>query len=235
MTSPPRPGGRRASCGRLLRASAASVVAAALALPLGALPAAADDVRDREYWLESYGITEAWNITQGEGVKVAIIDSGIDSTHPDLAGAVTAGTDASGAGSPDGQRGIGEVPAHGTLVGTLLAGRGHQGLAPVLAPAATSSPAPGSTAEAVPGPGAITPETTAPGPVPDPSAPGGSTITITAGVRPAGTRTINTADSPDGLPSGTAQCVWQGFGRNSRGCTEGRTACRVGVDRRTDR
>ena len=88
-------------------------------------PAHADEWRDREYWLADYGITEAWKTTQGEGVKVAVIDTGIDSTHPDLAGAVSGGTDVSGAGDPGGARGIGVNPEHGTLVATLLAGRGH--------------------------------------------------------------------------------------------------------------
>lgn len=92
-----------------------------------AVPAAAhaDEWRDREYWLADYGITEAWKKTQGEGVKVAVIDTGIDSSHPDLSGAVTGGTDVSGAGDPAGARGLGVNPEHGTLVATLLAGRGH--------------------------------------------------------------------------------------------------------------
>ncbi len=118
MRSRPHPGPRS------VRAGASAVLAAAVALA-AAVPAAADEVRDKEYWLEDYGITEAWKSTQGEGVTVAVIDSGIDGTHPDLVGAVVGGTDASGAGDPGGQRGIGEVAGHGTLVGTLLAGRGH--------------------------------------------------------------------------------------------------------------
>ncbi|MBD8043164.1 S8 family serine peptidase [Arthrobacter sp. Sa2BUA2] len=88
-------------------------------------PAYADEWRDREYWLADYGITEAWKKTQGEGVKVAVIDTGIDTSHPDLAGAVSGGTDVSGAGDPRGARGLGVNPEHGTLVATLLAGRGH--------------------------------------------------------------------------------------------------------------
>ncbi|OUM40819.1 peptidase S8 [Arthrobacter agilis] len=109
---------------RLIVPTLAGIASLALALPF-AVPAVADDIRGSEYWLEDYGITEAWKTTQGEGVTVAVIDSGVDGTHPDLAGAVIAGTDVSGAGDPDGQRGLGEVPGHGTLVSTLLAGRGH--------------------------------------------------------------------------------------------------------------
>lgn len=109
---------------RAARAAGSVVLSFALLLP-GAVPASADDIRAREYWLEDYGIAEAWKSTRGEGVTVAVIDSGVDGTHPDLVGAVVGGTDASGAGDPGGQRGLGEVQGHGTLVSTLLAGRGH--------------------------------------------------------------------------------------------------------------
>ncbi|MHA7218438.1 S8 family serine peptidase [Arthrobacter sp. MDT1-48-3] len=126
----------------------AAVVAGLVALLPAAVPAAADEVRAKEYWLEDYGIAEAWRSTQGEGVTVAVIDSGIDGNHPDLAGAVVGGTDASGAGDPRGQRGIGEVPGHGTLVGTLLAGRGHTDGPEQAGPSAR--PSGGSTAKATP-------------------------------------------------------------------------------------
>ncbi|WP_445818886.1 S8 family serine peptidase [Arthrobacter sp. G119Y2] len=92
---------------------------------LPAAPASADEWRDKQYWLADSGFDAAWKVSQGEGVKVAVIDTGIDPTHPDLAGAVTGGTDVSGAGDPAGSRGVGANPSHGTLVATLLAGRGH--------------------------------------------------------------------------------------------------------------
>lgn len=102
----------------------ASLLALATLIP--AAPASADEWRDKQYWLAGSGIDEAWKVSQGEGVKVAVIDTGIDPTHPDLAGAVTGGTDVSGAGDPSGSRGLGANPSHGTLVATLLAGRGHE-------------------------------------------------------------------------------------------------------------
>jgi len=109
---------------------------AALAAPLAVLsvlasvlvtvePASADQIRDREYWLADYGITQAWQISRGAGVTVAVIDTGIDGTQEDLAGAVIGGTDVSGVGAPDGQKPIGSDPEHGTMVASLLAGRGH--------------------------------------------------------------------------------------------------------------
>ena len=113
---------RRAAAVKAFSLGSAIAVLASLVL---AGPAQADDTRGKEYWLDAYGIRAAWDESQGEGVKVAVIDSGVDATHPDLKGAVVGGTDVSGSGDPDGQRGIGQTPEHGTLVATLLAGRGH--------------------------------------------------------------------------------------------------------------
>lgn len=90
-----------------------------------ASPVKADAIRDREYWLSDYGFTEAWKISKGGGVKVAIIDTGIDDSHPDLIGALVDGTDVSGIGNSFGSKPVGEVSHHGTMVASLLAGRGH--------------------------------------------------------------------------------------------------------------
>ncbi|WP_258067104.1 S8 family serine peptidase [Arthrobacter sp. GMC3] len=92
---------------------------------VGVPAASADDIRNREYWLEQSGITKAWEVSQGEGVKVAVIDSGIDASHIDLKGAVVGGVDMSGSGDAKGTKGVGAEPEHGTLVATMLAGRGH--------------------------------------------------------------------------------------------------------------
>lgn len=87
--------------------------------------ASADTIRDREYWLNDYGITTAWQTTKGAGVTVAVIDTGVDGSHPDLTGVVVGGTDVSGAGSANGQTPVGDSSEHGTLVGSLIAGHGH--------------------------------------------------------------------------------------------------------------
>ncbi|MHB1235728.1 MAG: S8 family peptidase, partial [Microbacteriaceae bacterium] len=101
--------------------------------------AAADQIRDREYWLADYGISQAWQKTRGAGVTVAVIDTGIDGSQPDLAGAVVGGTDVSGLGAPNGQKPVGLDSGHGTMVASLLAGRGHGAGAGVIgvAPAAS--------------------------------------------------------------------------------------------------
>lgn len=98
-----------------------------------ASPASADPVRDREYWLSQYGFTEAWNTTKGAGVTVAVIDTGVDGSVPDLTGVVIGGTDVSGVGSPDGQTPVGtDDKGHGTMVASMLAGHGHGSGAGVL-------------------------------------------------------------------------------------------------------
>lgn len=112
------------------RSGAAIVVLAAVASVLVvAAPSSADAVRDRQYWLDDYGIRDAWAVTRGAGVTIAIIDTGVDGTVGDLAGAVVGGTDFSGLGAANGQAPVGGDgdSSHGTLVAALAAGRGTGG------------------------------------------------------------------------------------------------------------
>ncbi len=123
-------GHRKAS--RLL---ALALVGALLGVPGVALegtPAIADQVRERQYWLEDYRINEAWQITRGAGVRIAIIDTGIDASHQDLTGAIVGGADFSGLGSPDGLTPVGPERRHGTMVASLAAGRGNNSIDGVL-------------------------------------------------------------------------------------------------------
>ena len=112
------------------RAAAAALVLFAALIPTTFTATSADAnprdaVRDREYWLDDYGIRDAWAVTRGAGVTIAIIDTGVAGGVRDLAGAVVGGTDFSGHGSPDGQTPVGsEAPHHGTMVASLAAGRG---------------------------------------------------------------------------------------------------------------
>ncbi|WP_297366172.1 S8 family serine peptidase [Cryobacterium sp.] len=104
----------------LVLAAVVPVVAAG-----GDAPAArADQVRDLEYWLNDYGFTQAWATSKGAGVTVAVIDTGVDGRVAELGGAVVGGTDVSGIGASNGQTPVGEDNEHGTLVASLLAGRG---------------------------------------------------------------------------------------------------------------
>ena len=75
------------------------------------------------------GAPAAWATTRGAGVTVAIVDSGVDAGHPDLAGRILPGLDfVDGDSSPD------DANGHGThIAGTIAAaadGTGVTGVAP---------------------------------------------------------------------------------------------------------
>ena len=92
---------------------------------LDAPAARADQIRDLQYWLNDYGFSQAWQTTRGAGVTIAVIDTGVDGSIPELNGAVIGGTDASGIGSLNGQTPVSDDGSeHGTMVASLLAGRG---------------------------------------------------------------------------------------------------------------
>lgn len=122
---------------RLLSVALAFVAVSTLTLGQ-AVPAQADTIRSLEYWLGTYGFNQAWNTTRGTGVIVAIIDSGI-ARVPDLANAVIGGADFSGIGSADGRTPVGASRDHGTLVASLLAGRGTGANAGVIGTAPEAS------------------------------------------------------------------------------------------------
>ena len=122
-----------------IRAAALAVVSATAAILLlsGSSVAAAptavhtDYIRSGEYWLDQYGIRSAWSTTEGKGITIAVIDTGVDGTVSDLAGAVTGGIDYSGQGATNGEKPVGDVNerSHGTMVASLAAGRGTPGAA----------------------------------------------------------------------------------------------------------
>jgi subtilisin family serine protease len=108
---------------------------------LGPSVAKTDYIRDDEYWLDQYGIRKAWATTQGKGITIAVIDTGVDGSVPDLAGAVTNGIDYSGQGAKNGQKPVGasDESSHGTMVASLAAGRGTPGNAGVIGAAPQAS------------------------------------------------------------------------------------------------
>jgi type VII secretion-associated serine protease mycosin len=108
----------------VLRRSAALVLALAMvsgpALALRPAVARADEVRSREQWvLDAVSAEQAWRVTRGKGVTVAVLDTGVDGSHPDLSGSVTTG--------PDYIHGVAPHPGrfHGTWMSSLVAGHGH--------------------------------------------------------------------------------------------------------------
>lgn len=66
-------------------------------------------------------VDDAWNYTTGEGIKVAIIDTGVDLNHPDLQGNLLTGYDATGGSSSGNQTGN----AHGTACAGIVAAKGN--------------------------------------------------------------------------------------------------------------
>ncbi|MFJ8695358.1 type VII secretion-associated serine protease mycosin [Streptomyces roseolilacinus] len=99
----------------------AALTATALAL-LPAAPARADGIRARQWGNEAINAEQAWQTTKGEGVTVAVLDTGVDETHPDLAGSVLPGKDLIGFGARRGDR---AWARHGTAMAGIIAGHGH--------------------------------------------------------------------------------------------------------------
>src|SRR5262249_37801438 len=78
------------------RPSAVAAVAVGIAaLLLGFSPSAAfaDSVRRDQWQIRELDARSAWTLSGGDGVTVAVIDSGVDATHPDLIGQVLPGAD----------------------------------------------------------------------------------------------------------------------------------------------
>ncbi|MGW4198993.1 S8 family serine peptidase [Streptomyces sp. NPDC005004] len=98
--------------------------------------AAASDVRSKQWYLDAMGADEIWKYSTGKGVKVAVIDSGVNPNTPSLKGQVL----------------VDEVPksvayhvtqdynGHGTDMAELIAGTGAGGGVKGLAPDAKIIP-----------------------------------------------------------------------------------------------
>ncbi|MEV0195370.1 S8 family serine peptidase [Nonomuraea sp. NPDC050691] len=124
---PARPSLGRSSTARPSMARVAGVAAAGAVLlggsPALAGPALADDVRGgQQPVLDTLELPRAWRATRGGGVTVAVLDSGVDPLHRDLAGSVTVGKDFTKGANPPGVR---PLRLHGTYMASLIAGHGH--------------------------------------------------------------------------------------------------------------
>ncbi|MFI1682626.1 type VII secretion-associated serine protease mycosin [Streptomyces sp. NPDC020607] len=106
------------------RTGVAAVLATALALiPVTATTAHADDgIRAQQWGLDAMHTSQVWQTTKGRGITVAVLDTGIDAEHPDLAGNVLEGTDMVGFGAGRGDR---PWARHGTAMAGIIAGHGH--------------------------------------------------------------------------------------------------------------
>ncbi|MFF9912987.1 type VII secretion-associated serine protease mycosin [Streptomyces sp. NPDC013457] len=104
------------------RALAALLAAAFAVLPATTTPAYADTIRARQWGLEALHTSKAWRTTKGEGITVAVLDTGVDADHPDLVGSVLKGKDLVGFGAVRGDR---AWARHGTAMAGIIAGHGH--------------------------------------------------------------------------------------------------------------
>ncbi|MEV0494560.1 S8 family serine peptidase [Streptomyces atratus] len=121
--------------GRLL--GTVAVVAAWSAGFAGVVPSAmAADVQSKQWYLSAMQAEEMWKVTTGAGIKVAVIDSGVNPSTPSLKGQVLKGFDATGA---DGDE-YDDYRGHGTTMAELIAGTGKGGGLRGLAPGAKIIP-----------------------------------------------------------------------------------------------
>jgi len=90
--------------------------------PAAAKPdAKAEQPDSAQYAVAKLHLTEAHAIAKGENVLVALIDTPVDATHPDLTGVVTATFDATGEAGKPRPHGTGmasAIAAHGRLIGS---------------------------------------------------------------------------------------------------------------------
>lgn len=107
-----------------------------LAEPL-ATPAAlrSTEAAGIQYALAKAGVNDAHSLAQGRGARIAVIDSGIDRTHPDLSSAqieeFDASSDGATPGTPTDAAAARPVDDHGTAIAGIIAARGHlTGVAP---------------------------------------------------------------------------------------------------------
>lgn len=120
------------------------------------------------YLIKRLGLDQAWALSRGRGVVVAVVDSGVDARNAHLAGALVPGFTSFGDGSVPATA---DVAAHGTAVAGLIAARQVDGSGVVgIAPEARIMPI--RAFESAPEPGGSSRELTPP-----------SAASVAAGIR----------------------------------------------------
>ncbi|MFE8977765.1 S8 family serine peptidase [Streptomyces cyaneofuscatus] len=117
--------------------SALAVTASCSLILVGvAQPAAAADVQSKQWYLKAMQAEEMWKVTTGEGIKLAVIDTGVNASTPSLRGQTLKGFDATGAEGDEND----DYSGHGTTMAELIAGTGKGGGIKGLAPGAKIIP-----------------------------------------------------------------------------------------------
>ncbi|MZE79922.1 S8 family serine peptidase [Streptomyces sp. SID5475] len=92
---------------------------------IGAAPAAAAaDVQSKQWYLKAMHAEEIWKTATGKGIKVAVIDTGVNPSTASLKGQVEKGRDLTGT---EGEA-TDDYEGHGTTMAELIAGKGRGGL-----------------------------------------------------------------------------------------------------------
>lgn len=112
----------RTSSAVAVRRGMALSCAVALLL-VGAGPAYSDSIRSQQWYLDAMSADQIWKMSTGEGVTVAVVDSGVDSSIPDLRGRVLKGLDLA-KDSPGDERT--DYNNHGTGMASIIAGSGNE-------------------------------------------------------------------------------------------------------------
>ncbi|MHB9859446.1 type VII secretion-associated serine protease mycosin [Streptomyces sp. YIM S03343] len=101
---------------------------------MAAAPAHAESVRDQQWFLDAMKAEQMWQTSTGKGVTVAVLDTGVNADHPDLAGRILPGKDMATTERGDEHT---DYDGHGTSMAGFIAGtgaradgRGAFGLAP---------------------------------------------------------------------------------------------------------
>ncbi|MEV7948597.1 S8 family serine peptidase [Streptomyces rubiginosohelvolus] len=109
---------------RRVRVLGALAVAASWSvLFVGAAQPAAADTQAKQWYLSAMQTEDMWKVTTGEGIKVAVIDSGVNSSTPSLQGQVLKGVDATEAPGDE----TDDYSGHGTTMAEMIAGTGKGG------------------------------------------------------------------------------------------------------------
>ncbi|GGT27461.1 type VII secretion-associated serine protease [Streptomyces purpureus] len=95
-----------------------------LLVGIASVPAHAETIRSKQWHLDAMGAEKIWKLSTGEGVTVAVIDSGVDKNNPDLAGRVLKGKNLEPNEPGDEQT---DYSSHGTGMAGLIAGTGKSG------------------------------------------------------------------------------------------------------------
>ncbi|MEU2798614.1 S8 family serine peptidase [Streptomyces sp. NPDC007117] len=101
----------------------------------GAQPAAAD-AQSKQWYLAAMQADDMWKVTTGEGIKVAVVDTGVNPSTPSLQGQVLKGVDVTGESGDE----TDDYRGHGTTMAELIAGTGKGGGLKGLAPGAEIIP-----------------------------------------------------------------------------------------------